>query len=187
MKYDSCQKSAENGDLECLKYAHDNGYQWNKWTPANAAKNGHLECLKYAHDNGCPWDEYTTSYAALYKGNIECLKYAHENGCPWNFSTMVNAINFYNVEGFKYFFQNWNNPQEIWNLDFYLHKVIDKIDLDDKVWRKLFNLDLSKYPDLQIKIENKKKEIEDMKKITIEELNNILPLDIIKYCIYSYF
>ena len=25
----------------------------------NAAENGHLECLKYAHENGCPWDEMT--------------------------------------------------------------------------------------------------------------------------------
>ena len=23
----------------------------------SAAENGHLECLKYAHENGCPWDE----------------------------------------------------------------------------------------------------------------------------------
>ena len=22
-----------------------------------AAENGHLECLKYAHEHGCPWDE----------------------------------------------------------------------------------------------------------------------------------
>ena len=25
-----------------------------------AAENGHLECLKYAHENGCPWNEWTS-------------------------------------------------------------------------------------------------------------------------------
>ena len=26
---------------------------------SNAAQNGHLECLKYAHENGCEWDTRT--------------------------------------------------------------------------------------------------------------------------------
>ena len=38
-----------------------------------------LECLKYAHENGCPWDKKTCSEAAL-NGHLECLQYAHENG-----------------------------------------------------------------------------------------------------------
>ena len=45
-----------------------------------AALNGHLDCLKYAHENGCEWDEDTCSEAAL-NGHLDCLKYAHENGC----------------------------------------------------------------------------------------------------------
>ena len=44
-------------------------------------ENGHLECLKYAHENGCPWDWIDLFYAAQ-SGHLECLKYAHENGCP---------------------------------------------------------------------------------------------------------
>ena len=47
------------------------------------ALNGHLECLKWAHESGCPWDERTCSYTAKH-GHLDCLKYAHENGCPWN-------------------------------------------------------------------------------------------------------
>ena len=68
-----------------------------------------LECLKYAHENGCPWDERICSSVAwkwsprvfeirarkrvslgmeelvvLMVENLECLRYAHENGCPWN-------------------------------------------------------------------------------------------------------
>ena len=47
----------------------------------NAAENGHLECLKYAHENGCPWDEETCEEAAKY-GHLECLKYACARKCP---------------------------------------------------------------------------------------------------------
>ena len=50
-------------------------------TCANAAENGHLECLKYAHEHGCPWDEWTCESAAE-KGHLECLKYACAHGCP---------------------------------------------------------------------------------------------------------
>jgi hypothetical protein len=48
-----------------------------------AAQNGRLECLKYAHENGCPWDKLTCIYATK-SGHLDCLKYAHENGCPGN-------------------------------------------------------------------------------------------------------
>jgi len=45
------------GNLNCLKYAHENGCPWNENTCCSAAENGHLECLKYAHENGCPGSE----------------------------------------------------------------------------------------------------------------------------------
>ena len=41
-----------------------------------AAQNGHLECLKYAHENGCPWDEEETCRYAAFNGHLECLKSA---------------------------------------------------------------------------------------------------------------
>ena len=46
--------AAKNGHLKCLKYAHEEGCPWGRWTCQNAARGGHLECLKYAHENGCP-------------------------------------------------------------------------------------------------------------------------------------
>ena len=82
--------AARKGHLECLRYAHENGCPWNEYTCSAAADNGHLECLKYAHENGCPWDGYVCSNAA-YNGHLECLRYAHENGCQWNMSTCYNA------------------------------------------------------------------------------------------------
>ena len=49
----TCDNAAKNGHLECLEYAHKNGYPLGE----DAAMNGHLDCLQYAHENGFPWDK----------------------------------------------------------------------------------------------------------------------------------
>ena len=36
------------------------GYPWNEKATRTAALKGNLECLKYLHENGCPWDEEAT-------------------------------------------------------------------------------------------------------------------------------
>ena len=64
---------AKAGNLDCLKYAHENSCSWDVSTTMHAAMNGHLDCLKYAHENGCLWDENTTMYAAS-KGHLDCLR-----------------------------------------------------------------------------------------------------------------
>ena len=46
-----------------------------------AAEKGHLPALKYLHENGCPWDRWTCSYAATYE-HWYCLQYAVDNKCP---------------------------------------------------------------------------------------------------------
>ena len=96
---------ASNGYLDCLKYAHENGWSWDQYTPENAAENGHLDCLKYAHENGCPWDEGVTNCAAK-NGHLDCLKYAHENGCPWHQNTTYFAANSGNLDCLKYAHEN---------------------------------------------------------------------------------
>ncbi|ATZ80155.1 ankyrin repeat domain-containing protein [Bodo saltans virus] len=97
--------AARNGHLECLKYAHENGCSWNLFTCENAAQNGHLECLKYAHENDCPWDEWTCAYAAK-NGQFKCLKYLHENGCPWDERTCYYAAENGHLECLKYAHEN---------------------------------------------------------------------------------
>jgi hypothetical protein len=159
VKYSTCAGAARIGDLVALKRMHEEGYEWDRITPAYAALNGNLECLKYAHENGCEWNEYTTIFASTNE-HLDC---------------------------FKYCFQEWDDPQKFWNLDFNLTKIFDRIDLDDNVWRRLFDLDLSKYPELQVKVNEKKKEIEEMKEASKKVLETRLPLDIIKYCIQIYF
>jgi hypothetical protein len=66
-------------NLECFKYAHENGCYWNSLTCSFAAQEGKLDCLKYAIDNGCDYGEYLYSNASG-SNNLQCLKYIVENG-----------------------------------------------------------------------------------------------------------
>ena len=45
-----------------------------------AAFGGHLDVLKWARENGCEWDSDTCSDAAL-NGHLSVLKWARKNGC----------------------------------------------------------------------------------------------------------
>ena len=81
-----CNRSAKNGHLACLRFAHEEGLPWDECVCAWASDRGHLECLRYAHENGCPWDE-ATSFWASESGHLDCLRYAHEHGCPWDEET----------------------------------------------------------------------------------------------------
>jgi len=65
--------------LDCIKYAHENGCQWNEGVLISAAKYGHLDILKYAHENGCELKDIVSCAAALSK-NYDCLIYTLENG-----------------------------------------------------------------------------------------------------------
>jgi hypothetical protein len=47
--------------------------------------NGQLPALKYLHENGCPWDKWTCYCTALHK-QWDCLQYAVDNKCPdWEY------------------------------------------------------------------------------------------------------
>jgi len=172
--------------LECLKYAHDNGCEWDIEVTECAALNGHLECLRYAHEQGYKWN-YTIPLYAAKNGHLDCLKYAHENGCTWDKITPSFAAYNGHLECFKYCFQVWDDQQIFWNHEHDLSKIMDKIDLDDPLWRKLFNLNLGVNPQLQSKVNAKKQEILEMKEASKDALQNTLPLDIIKYCLQPFF
>ena len=101
----TCTYAAEEGHLNCLKYAHENGCSWNWGTCRDAAKGGHLDCLKYAHENGCEWNETTCHFAVL-GGHLDCLKYARENGCPWDGRTCYNAASYGHLDCLKYAHEN---------------------------------------------------------------------------------
>ena len=96
-----CEKIAIYGNLEVLKWARENGCEWNSYTCSYAAEGGHLEVLKWARDNGCEWSSYTCAYAA-YGGHLEVLKWARDNGCVWNSFTCSRAARGGHLEVLKW-------------------------------------------------------------------------------------
>lgn len=208
-KYFYCEEAASAGDLEELKKMRNAGFDWDIWTPVAAATNGHLNCLRYLHENNCPidkrtsyyavknghidclkyifennleYDSFTTAWAAS-NGHLNCLQYAHSNGCKLDYVAPVWAADYSNLECFKYCFQYCTNPQIFWNINFELENIIEKIDLDDPIWRKLFTINLNKYPTLETKVNKKKKEINDLQNELSNCLKYFLCNDIILYCI----
>ena len=123
---------------------------------------------------------------AAYKGSLEIVKYAHENGCPWDTETPIYAVENGHINIVKYCFNEWSSQQDFLSISNF-EKIIGQIDLDDPVWRKLFSLDLSKYPSLKDRVEKKQEELRKIKDALLSVLIDILPSDIIKYCIYHMF
>ena len=66
-KWTALHHAASNGHINCLKFLHMNGYEWDQETTERAIKNGHYLSFMYAIENGCPWN------------NKNCMKYAVEN------------------------------------------------------------------------------------------------------------
>ena len=88
--------AAKHGQMEVVKYLHENGCPWNEETCTEAAMGGRLDVLKNLHKNGCPWNG-GTCVAAAKGGHLDVLKYAHKNGCPWRKSScrwVAGAIKF---------------------------------------------------------------------------------------------
>ncbi|CAB9503157.1 ankyrin repeat protein [Seminavis robusta] len=98
-------RAAQNGHLDVLKYAHDNGCPWHEYTCFYAAMGGHYDILEYAHTHGCRWDSLTSHHAAA-GGHIDCLKYAHENNCPWDANTCSLAAERGQLKALKFAHEN---------------------------------------------------------------------------------
>jgi hypothetical protein len=109
-----CEEIASDGYLEVLKWARENGYDWNSWTCVSAAENGDLEMLVWARENGCDWDSSTCYYAAK-NGHLEVLKWAIKNGCEWNINICYLAVINGHLEVLKWARENeceWNSDIE---------------------------------------------------------------------------
>lgn len=78
------------GDLDTLKWAHEQGCPWDERTCCWAARYGNLEVLEWLHGAGAPWDERTCMFAAA-GGNLQTLQWAREHGCPWKERTLRSA------------------------------------------------------------------------------------------------
>jgi hypothetical protein len=184
----NCNEAARKGNLEDLKRYHKDGNELTIWSSAVAASMGHLECLKYCLENGNDWGmSIWISASAAQNGQLECLKYCIENGCEWDNLSSIYASIYGHFNCFKYLFEKSKNPQEFWNYEHYNSKITDAIDLDDNIWRRVFDLDLKLYPDFQSRVEAKKKEIEKYQQVSKEVLLDYLPKDVVEYCLYKYF
>ena len=91
-------------------------------------------------------------------------------------------------ECFNYFFQHIFEPQIFWNMQFESRVIVNRINFDEMMWRDFLylDIDLSKHKRLKLKMDKKKKKIKDIKSKCKQSLEDILPMDIIKYCIYIY-
>ena len=75
----ACAFAASEGQLECLKYLHEEvKAPWDDWTAAWAALKGHLHILEYLVERKYDkYNEVACMYAAE-SGHLDCLKYLHE-------------------------------------------------------------------------------------------------------------
>jgi hypothetical protein len=67
-------------------------YGWDEYTCYRATVDGNLRCLKCAHENGCPLDEDICAIAVRCR-HSKCLKYLHKIGCPWNVWICIDTAN----------------------------------------------------------------------------------------------
>ena len=72
---DLCLLAVENNKLDCLKFLHKNGYEWDKCVCDLAEKLGYYECLKYACENGCEWFKLSSDNK---EGHLKCFKYGYK-------------------------------------------------------------------------------------------------------------
>jgi len=82
----ACACAARYGQLECLKYLHEEGKApWDGNTAAWAAENGHLHILEYLVERKFDkYNEWACTLAAKF-GYFDCLVYLHETAkAPWD-------------------------------------------------------------------------------------------------------
>jgi hypothetical protein len=104
----ACAFAAEYGQLECLKYLHEEvKARWDSWTATRAAKNGHLHILEYLVER--KYDKYAERacwHAASY-GHLDCLKYLHETAkAPWDYCAVRDAHEKNHPECLQYLLDN---------------------------------------------------------------------------------
>lgn len=146
-KYKNLQAAAKAGDVAEFQRMHEAGYQDKVDLERNvmfyASLCGHLPMLQYVHEHGFEWIRCVTTNIA-YKGNVECLKYALENGAEFNSRTLIVAYTEQHYDCFNfalsYLRQQFSKQYEgdfFWCTNYDEPYIVDRIDLDDSIWRYL--------------------------------------------------
>jgi hypothetical protein len=96
-------KVAELDDLTFLRWAREEkGLKWDKWVSSASAEQGNLEMLKYCFEHGCPLDDYTAICAA-HNGHLRCLKFLIEDAkVDWYDQTACAAAEGGHLEILRY-------------------------------------------------------------------------------------
>lgn len=165
----------DRNDVEMVKWLLQKNCLTTKFAHEYAAKNGNLEIIKLLIEYGQYYSYYAIAYSSKY---IDCFKYYFEHYC-------TNNTNDVDVDKEKVKVYERKRIQEFWNEEYVINEEL--FDLDDPVWRKLFNFNLRNYTKLQEKIDIKKKQIEDCKVSSMKLLKTYIPIDVIQYCLYPYF
>jgi len=105
-----CNEFSPCGDIFCKHKP------WNTFASYHAARNNNIQCLKYLHENGCEWDISVCSGAAE-KGALECLKYATENGCDWNIYTCRKAYMYGSIDCLQYLLNTYISEIDMYELE----------------------------------------------------------------------
>jgi len=98
-----CNRAANNGWLELLKFLRETGHPWSVYTYILAAKNGHIDVVKYLHENGCPRPRSSIAInIAARNGHLDVVKYLYEHGYYWNATTCAMVIKNNHLDIVKY-------------------------------------------------------------------------------------
>lgn len=116
-----CEAAASKGNLDCLRYAHENGCRWGRRTVSAAAYGGHLDCLAYAIENGCPYDAYAVEAAAR-SGKLRSLQYLYSVGAPVHGRALRAAVTADKVVAVQFLLDNGcpidcTAVSDAWSLD----------------------------------------------------------------------
>lgn len=196
--------------LDCLKYAHENGVDCEEEALYWCVYHGWMECMIFILDHWNllkeiePKDKtfvklypkesnikYTYLIIAYKNHNIDIFEYLIERllteittkssteilqtifNLPFRMTNYNGSIEEVDKETIELFGRDFYNKQE--------KRMLDLINLDKPLWRKILSLDHKTNPHIQEKINKKKEEIKTL------VLNNlVLSKDMIQYCIFIY-
>jgi len=105
---EACENAASEGQLECLKYLHEEvKAPWDLGAAACAAYHGQLHILEYLVERKYDkYSEYACELAAR-NGHLDCLKYLHETAkAPWNSEAVREAHKKNQTECVQYLLDN---------------------------------------------------------------------------------
>lgn len=99
--YGVLQIAVEDGNLEFVKYAFENKFEYKTNLINVACINGNVDCVAYLHKKGIKWTNITGETCCS-SGSLDCLKYVYEHGCEVSPESIDTAAKFGNIDCIEY-------------------------------------------------------------------------------------